>query len=58
LPVGAWRRRAAPRAAGSWHFDSRIINLAEDGAGEIYVLTREGLGPFGNTGKVYKLVQR
>jgi hypothetical protein len=38
--------------------DSRIIGLAEDAAGEIYVLTYEGLGPFGNTGKVFKLVTR
>jgi len=36
--------------------DSRIIGLAEDRAGEIYVLTHEGLGPFGETGKVFKLV--
>lgn len=37
--------------------DSRIISLAEDRAGEIYVLTHEGLGPYGNTGKVFRLVQ-
>ena len=36
--------------------ESRIISLAEDRNGEIYVLTHEGMGPFGNTGKVYKLV--
>jgi hypothetical protein len=36
--------------------DSRIISLAEDRSGEIYVLTHEGMGPFGNTGKVYRLV--
>ena len=38
--------------------ESRIISLAEDLEGEIYVLTHEGMGPFGNTGKVYKLVAR
>lgn len=38
--------------------DSRIIGLAEDAAGEIYVLTHEGLGPFGSTGKVFRLVAR
>ena len=38
--------------------DSRIISLAEDRAGEVYVLTHEGLGPFGSTGKVFKLVAR
>ena len=36
--------------------DSRIISLSEDRSGEIYVLTHEGMGPFGNTGKVYQLV--
>jgi hypothetical protein len=36
--------------------ESRIISLAEDRSGEIYVLTHEGMGPFGNTGKVYRLV--
>lgn len=36
--------------------DARIISLAEDAAGEIHVLTHEGMGPFGETGKVFKLV--
>ena len=36
--------------------ESRIISLAQDRSGEIYVLTHEGMGPFGNTGKVYRLV--
>jgi glucose/arabinose dehydrogenase len=36
--------------------DSRVISLAEDRSGEIYVLTHEGMGPFGNTGKVHRLV--
>jgi hypothetical protein len=36
--------------------ESRIISLAEDRNGEIYVLTHDGMGPFGSTGKVYKLV--
>ena len=36
--------------------ESRIISLAEDRSGEIYVLTHEGMGPFGNTGKVYRLL--
>jgi len=52
------------RARTPWAFvrilqiESRIISLAEDRAGEIYVLTHEGLGPYGNTGKVYRLVER
>ena len=54
--------RANEQAGALWPFeralqiDSRIIGLAEDRAGEIYVLTHEGLGPFGETGKVLKLV--
>ena len=36
--------------------ESRIISLAEDRSGEIYLLTHEGMGPFGNTGKIYRLV--
>jgi len=36
--------------------DTRIIGLAEDRAGEIYVLTNETLGPYGETGKVFRLV--
>ena len=52
------------RARTLWNFEralqveSRIISLAEDRAGEIYVLTHDGLGPFGSTGKVFKLVGR
>jgi glucose/arabinose dehydrogenase len=38
--------------------DTRIISLAEDRSGEIYVLTHEGMGPFGNTGKVFRLVSQ
>ncbi|HEX2725820.1 MAG TPA: hypothetical protein VHN20_08380, partial [Beijerinckiaceae bacterium] len=38
--------------------DSRIIGLAEDASGEIYVLTNETLGPYGTTGKVLRLVAR
>lgn len=38
--------------------DSRVISLAEDRSGEIYVLTHEGMGPFGNTGKVFRLVSQ
>lgn len=38
--------------------DSRIIGLAADRAGEIYVLTNETLGPYGTTGKVLRLVAR
>jgi glucose/arabinose dehydrogenase len=36
--------------------DSRIVGLAEDRDREIYVLTNETFGPYGETGKVFKLV--
>ncbi len=38
--------------------ESRIIGLAADRAGEIYVLTNETFGPYGTTGKVFRLVAR
>ena len=36
--------------------DSRIIGLAEDRAGELYILTNETFGPYGTTGKVFRLI--
>lgn len=36
--------------------DSRIVGLAEDLAGELYVLTNETFGPYGDSGKVFRLV--
>ena len=54
---------AQPSAGGSlWPYsralqlESRIIGLAEDRAGELYVLTNETLGPYGTTGKVVRLI--
>lgn len=38
--------------------ESRIVGLAEDRAGEIYVLTNETFGPYGETGKMLKLVAK
>jgi glucose/arabinose dehydrogenase len=38
--------------------ESRIVGLAEDRAGEIYVLTNETFGPYGETGKVFRLVAK
>ena len=38
--------------------ESRIIGLAENAAGELFVLTNETLGPFGTTGKVYRLMRK
>jgi glucose/arabinose dehydrogenase len=36
----------------------RVLSLGRDKDGELYVLTNDELGPFGRTGKVYKLVRR
>ena len=36
----------------------RVLSLGRDKDGELYVLTNDEAGPFGQTGKVYKLVRR
>mgnify|MGYP005991621979 CR=1 FL=1 len=36
--------------------DTRIVSLDADAAGELYILTNDELGPYGKTGKVFKLV--
>jgi len=36
--------------------ETRIISVAEDAKGELYVLTNDQFGPFGDTGKVFKIV--
>ncbi|MCG6902800.1 MAG: PQQ-dependent sugar dehydrogenase [Rhodobacter sp.] len=36
--------------------DTRIVSLDTDADGELYVLTNDMLGPFGTTGKVFKLI--
>jgi glucose/arabinose dehydrogenase len=38
--------------------DARIVSLAEDADGEIYVLTNETFGPYGTTGRVWRLVEK
>jgi glucose/arabinose dehydrogenase len=35
--------------------ETRILSLAEDSAGELYVLTSDAFGPFGETGKVFRV---
>ena len=35
--------------------ETRIVGLAADAAGEIYVLTTDEFGPFGETGRIYRL---
>lgn len=54
---------ATPDASGRpWQYqrvltvDSRVVGLAEDAAGELFVLTNETFGPYGTTGKVFRLV--
>jgi hypothetical protein len=36
--------------------ETRIVSLDTDASGELYVLTNDELGPYGTTGKVFKLV--
>jgi len=36
--------------------DTRIVSLDTDATGELYILTNDELGPYGTTGKVFKLV--
>lgn len=38
--------------------DSRIVGLSEDREGELFVLTNETFGPYGTTGKVFRLTRR
>lgn len=35
--------------------ETRIVSLAEDASGELYVLTNDNFGPFGETGKIFRL---
>ena len=50
-----------PRWRDLWSFeklldlDTRVISVAEDADGELYILTSDEFGPFGETGKVFKL---
>lgn len=37
-------------------FPSRVTSLAEDARGELIILTNDELGPFGSSGKVFRLV--
>lgn len=54
---------ARPGASGRlWQYeralrlDTRVVGLAEDRAGELYVLTNETFGPYGKSGRVFRLV--
>lgn len=52
----------APKFADVWPFEylagleTRIVSLDTDAAGELYVLTNDQLGPYGSTGRIFKLV--
>lgn len=51
----------APRWGEAWTMerlltlDTRIVGLAADASGEVWVLATDQFGPFGETGKIYKL---
>ena len=53
---------AASKIANGWSFGfpggpgMRIADLEPDAAGELFVLTKDRLGPYGSTGKVLKPV--
>lgn len=36
--------------------DTRVVGLAADAEGEVYVLTTDNFGPFGDTGRIYKII--
>lgn len=42
----------------SKEIESFVLGFGEDEDGEIYLLTSDSVGPTGNTGKVYKIVQK
>ncbi len=44
--------------AGTLQVKSRIVGLTEDRLGEVYVLTNETFGPYGETGKIFRLIAR
>ena len=61
-PSGQLFVASPPAAWGeAWTIDKlldlegRVLSLGRDAAGELYVLTNDELGPFGVTGKVYRL---
>lgn len=53
-PPSTWR--------SPWSFEklaeleTRIISVAEDAEGELYLLTNDELGPFGTSGKIFRIV--
>ena len=54
--------RPSDRFGGAWRFekllevDRRITSVGQDAKGDIYVLTNETFGPYGETGEVHRLV--
>ena len=60
LPQPAERRRCADGGGrcrlGDGSLSRIVTGMGEDAAGELYVLTRTGLGPVGTSGEVLKLV--
>jgi hypothetical protein len=39
-----------------FELESRVLSIGEDADGELYLLTSQEIGPFGDIGRVYKLV--
>ena len=37
--------------------DTRIVSMAQDASGELYILTNDNFGPFGDTGKIFRLAR-
>ena len=53
----------SPEFGALWPFeklmdlDTRIVSMARDASGELYILTNDNFGPFGDTGKIFRLAR-
>ena len=63
VPSGQIFIASPPKKWGDpWSFkrigelNSRIISVGEDNSGEIYILTNDNFGPYGKTGKIFKMM--
>jgi glucose/arabinose dehydrogenase len=51
----------SPSWGDLWQFeklmdlDTRIVGMAQDASNEIYILTNDNFGPYGDTGKIFRL---
>ncbi|NNC87616.1 MAG: hypothetical protein HKN82_04045 [Akkermansiaceae bacterium] len=53
---GRWDMQIVPGAKSPDGKDKMIVALAQDRAGELYVLTNAGKGPTGTSGEIWKIV--